>query len=112
MNIPKTLANNIKLLRNHYNYTQKQVSNYLGISQPAYSKYEDGKVDVPMDKIEKLATLYNVEEYDLLTDETGSLKADMVFAYRRSESDVDLSGIAKFQKIVKNYIEISHELEV
>ena len=112
MSTPQTLANNIKLLRIKNHYTQKQVSDYLGISQPAYFKYEKGTVDVPMDKIERLADLYQVEEYDLLTGDIASIQADMVFAFRKNSENIDLSKIARFQKIVKNYIEISHELEV
>jgi transcriptional regulator with XRE-family HTH domain len=104
------LAANIRLLRTRYGFTQEKVSIYLGITQSAYNKYEAGVNDVPMEALEKLATLYNVEEYDLLAGNMEQMQADMVFAFRKGDTNVDLAQIAQFQKIVKNYLEMTDEL--
>ena len=104
------LAANIRLLRTRYGFTQEKVSAYLGITQSAYNKYEAGVNDVPMEALEKLATLYNVEEYDLLAGNMEQMQADMVFAFRKGDTNVDLAQIAQFQKIVKNYLEMTDEL--
>jgi transcriptional regulator with XRE-family HTH domain len=111
MAIMNNLASNLRLLRSKFSYTQEQISAYLGITQSAYNKYEAGVNEIPMDKLEKLATIYNVEEYDLLTGNMEKLLADLVFAFRNNGTEIDLNKIAPFQKIVQNYLEMSHELE-
>lgn len=50
----------IKDLRNQNNYKQKQVAEYLGISQQAYSCYELAKRELPSKHAVKLAKLYHV----------------------------------------------------
>ena len=50
----------IKNLRNEENYKQKQVAEYLGISQQAYSYYELDKHELPARHAVGLAKLYNV----------------------------------------------------
>lgn len=105
------LAVNLRMLRTEYGYTQEQLSAYLEITQSAYNKYEAGVNDVPMDKLEKLATLYNVEEYDLLTSDVGKLKLNMAFAFRNNGNGVELGKIETFRKIVHNYLEMCHEID-
>lgn len=62
---------NIRNLRIDRGYTQKQIGEYLGISQNTYSQYEIGVLNYPVDVIIKLAQLYSVStDYLLgLTDE-------------------------------------------
>ena len=61
---------NIRSLRIDNGYTQKQVGEYLGISQNTYSQYEIGVLNYPVDVIIKLADLYNVST-DYLLGRTG-----------------------------------------
>lgn len=51
---------NIRNLRIDKGYTQKQIGEYLGISQNTYSQYEIGVLNYPVDVIIKLADLYEV----------------------------------------------------
>lgn len=51
---------NIRNLRIDRGYTQKQIGEYLGISQNTYSQYEIGILKYPIDVIMKLADLYGV----------------------------------------------------
>ena len=51
---------NIRSLRVDNGYTQKQIGEYLGISQNTYSQYEIGVLKYPVDVLIKLADLYNV----------------------------------------------------
>lgn len=51
---------NIRSLRVDNGYTQKQIGEYLGISQNTYSQYEIGVLNYPVDALIKLADLYNV----------------------------------------------------
>lgn len=51
---------NIRSLRIDHGYTQKQIGEYLGISQNTYSQYEIGVLKYPVDVLIKLADLYQV----------------------------------------------------
>ena len=104
----------LKDLRNRMGYSQEQISSYLGISQPAYNHYESGDTVVSQDSLEKLADIYGVEEYDILTCNKPQLQADIAFAFRKNGEVKNLGQIASFQRLVKNYldmcdIERSHE---
>ena len=49
----------IRDLREDSDYTQQYVSDYLGMKQPQYSRYENGYRDVPTDILIALAKLYD-----------------------------------------------------
>lgn len=57
---------NIRSLRVDRGYTQKQIAEYLGISQNTYSQYEIGVLNYPVDTVCKLADYYNVSTDYLL----------------------------------------------
>lgn len=50
----------IKDLREDHDLSQKEVAKILNISQVAYSYYEIGKRNIPLDLLIKLADYYNV----------------------------------------------------
>lgn len=50
----------IRNLREDSDLTQKQVAEYLGVSQRVYSNYECGQVEISLDSLMKLADYYNV----------------------------------------------------
>lgn len=111
MTLNQIIGKNLANYRKHLGYSQQEISQYLGISQPAYVKYESGDTDVSMEAIAKLATLYNVEEYDLMEENPELTQANVACAYRKNGAINNLEQIAQFQKIVKNYIEMCNELE-
>lgn len=98
----------LRVLREKFQYTQEEVSKYLGISQPAYLKYETGETEVSMEGLEKLAHLYGIDEYDIL--ENNMEQVNFAYAFRR-DGVANLEKVAHFQQIVKNYIMMSNELE-
>lgn len=51
---------NIRNLREDNDKTQKEVAAYLNTKQTTYSKYELGKINVPIDVFIKLADYYTV----------------------------------------------------
>lgn len=87
-------------------YSQELISTYLGISQPAYNRYENDDTVVSQEALEKLASIYGVEEYDILTCNHEQLQADMAFAFRKSGEVQNLAQIAGFQTLVKNYLDM------
>lgn len=98
----------LRQLRQKFGYTQEVLSKYLGITQPAYQKYETGETEVSMEGLSKLARLYGIDEYDIIE---GNLEqANLAYAFRR-DGISNLEDVAHFQQIVKNYIMMSNELE-
>lgn len=61
----------IKDLREDKDMTQSQVSKILNISQTNYSKYELGKINIPIETLKKLSIIFNTSiDYLLgMTDE-------------------------------------------
>ncbi len=47
-------------LREEHDWTQTEVANQLCVSQRAYSHYENGDRQIPIDVLIKVAKLYNV----------------------------------------------------
>lgn len=64
----KMIIERIKHERLKRKFTQNQVARYLGMSQPQYSKIEQGKQEILAIDLAKLAQLYNVSFDDLLND--------------------------------------------
>ena len=55
---------------------------------------------------------HKIIDYDIVLDEKfGKEGTDLVFAFRSNGTETDLNKIAPFQKIVQNYLEMSHEIE-
>lgn len=61
----------LKEIREDKDLSQKDIAKVLNVSQVAYSYYEIGKRQIPIDLLKKLAKFYNVSiDYLLyLTDE-------------------------------------------
>lgn len=51
---------NIRNLREDSDKTQRELADYLHIKQTTYSKYELGKINVPIEVFIKLADYYSV----------------------------------------------------
>ena len=51
---------NIRNLREDSDKTQKELADYLNVKQTTYSKYELGKINIPVDVFIKLADYYGV----------------------------------------------------
>ena len=69
----------LRVLREKFKYTQEEVSQYLGISQPAYLKYEMGYTEVSIEGLEKLARLYGMDEYRYHGGQPGTCKLCLRF---------------------------------
>ena len=51
---------NIRNLREDNDKTQKELADYLNVKQTTYSKYELGKINIPVEVFIKLADYYGV----------------------------------------------------
>jgi len=106
----ETLTTNLQYCRKECGYTQADVAKFLGISQPAYNKYESGETSIDYKKLERLGDLYGISPYKILTAETKNLSTSLAFAFRKDGSISDLNSLAEFKKIVLNYILMCDEL--
>lgn len=103
-----TIGRNLKTLRGFNKFTQEQIAQFLGIERSAYSNYESGLRDAPLEILEKCSDIYGCDLH-LFFEEKELEKTDLlVCAFRVSDiSDADMNEIAKFKNIVKNYIKIN-----
>ena len=102
------ISKNIKDLRDKFGYTQQFIADFLNITPAAVSQYENDARTIPLSVVEKLALLYNVDEYDLYEENPEKQNILTSFAFRANElSSVDMQNVTKFKKIVNNYINMS-----
>lgn len=102
-----TLGQNIKLYREKFNYSQETVADFLGVKREMISYYENDSREIPVEKLNRLADLFGVELLDLLEEKPDLVTLNSVFAFRADELiPTDLTEIASFRKIVKNYVKM------
>lgn len=101
------VAVNLKCLREANGYTQERLADYLGIGRSAYSNYESGAREVPLNVLERLADLYGCELFSLY-EENGDVR-DMMLATAFRVDDLssdDMEQLAAFKRVVKNYMKM------
>ena len=64
---------NIRNLRENHDKKQAELADYLNVKQTTYSKYELGKINIPIEVFIKLADFYDVS-VDYLLGRTKSKK--------------------------------------
>jgi len=102
-------AHIIKRLREKLGYNQEAISNFLGIKREMVSYYENGKREIPLETLEKLANLFGVDLEIFFSESVEDASTDIAFAFRADDlSTKDLESIAEFRKIIKNYQRITN----
>lgn len=98
---------NIKYFREQLGLTQRVLANYLGIKREMISYYETNEREIPIKHLQSLSDLFGIELIDLIETDPTTAQANIAFAFRSNQvSTPDLSQIAQFRKIVKNYIKL------
>ena len=105
------VGDNLKKLRDANRFSQEQVSSFLGIKRSTYSNYESGEREAPLEVLEKASNLFGCELY-LLFEENEAIVDNMLTCTFRVEnvSDSDMTEIASFKNIVKNYLKLDQLL--
>ncbi|ERM81176.1 Cro/Cl family transcriptional regulator [Rhodonellum psychrophilum GCM71 = DSM 17998] len=99
------IGKNLHALRQKLGFTQDQVAEFLGINREEISYYENGKRSMPSALLSKTANLYGVDEYDFFEENMDLMNLNLALAFRaESLKPADLEQIAKFKKIVRNYL--------
>lgn len=83
----KTIAENLKLLRNTFGYTQAEVADALHLCRSTYTLYELGKKLPATDLLVDIADLYHIR-LDTLIDSRTDFYIQKVFSQERSRQDV------------------------
>ena len=112
MNERTIISENIRRMREACKFTQEQVSQFLGIGRSAYSNYETGDRELPLEVMERLADLYGCDLYLLYEKDTDLVKNMLTTAFRVDDlSAEDMKQIADFKAVVKNYLKMDMLLE-
>lgn len=107
MNERTIISKNIKRMREACRFTQEQVSQFLGIGRSAYSNYETGDRELPLEVMEKLADLYGCDLFLLYEEDADIVKNMLTTAFRVDDlSADDMKQIADFKAVVKNYLKM------
>ena len=69
----KTLNSILRDLREDNDIKQETLADYLGVSQQTYSNYENGRREIPIEVVKKLAQYYKVSTDYLLSSGAGYL---------------------------------------
>lgn len=97
------IAKNIKLMREVSDFTQENIASFLGINRSAYSNYELGTRELPLEYMEKLADLYGCDAYTLYEENPDVVKNMLTTAFRVDNlSADDMAQVAAFKRMVKN----------
>lgn len=107
MELKEIIGNNLKDYRLKLGYNQEELAKYIGVERSSISHFESATREISLIHLNKLADLFGIEVDALLTHNSIEQNANLAFAFRsQGMEEEDLSSIAEFQKIVKNYIQI------
>lgn len=101
----RTVAYNIKKLREAARYTQDEMAQVLGITQSDYISYESGNREVPYDVIEKVSGFFDCDMTILFEDNDDAIFLASAFRLDGMTSE-DAVEIMRFKDIVKSYLKM------
>lgn len=105
------VGQNIRLLRESLDLTQDALAQYLATTREQVSYYETGNRSIPSAQLSKLADLFCLNEFDFYESDPAKRKMNIAFAFRADALDLqDLTSIAQFKKIVRNYVNMKASL--
>lgn len=90
----KSLGEKLRELRETYDLSQSQIAEALNIDRSTYSNYELNKTEPDLDKLVKLAHIYNIPKVLLLPDEDN----DVLTFRDYSRSDSMLKTLSKEER--------------
>ena len=91
---------NIQTRREYLNLSQKAVANAVGIKKPLYVAFEEGRRQISLDYLNRIAEVLDCSMVDFLTDDTEKLiTTESILAdlseYELSEAEYDVLFHAK-----------------
>lgn len=58
------LANNLKLARKRFKWSQEQAAKATGINRAKYASYEEGRANPPIDSLIKITRTFKIKDID------------------------------------------------
>ena len=100
------IAQNLKKFREASGCTQEIVADLLGIGRSAYSNYELGVREMPLNYLEKVADFFGCELSTMFNEQ--ATEEDLIIcAFRIDDiSAEDAEQIAQFKGLVKDYLKM------
>lgn len=100
------IAQNLKKFREASGCTQEIVADLLGIGRSAYSNYELGVREMPLNYLEKVADFFGCE-LSAMFNEQATEEDLIICAFRIDDiSAEDAEQIAQFKGLVKDYLKM------
>ena len=108
----------LKEMRKQAGYTQAKLALMIGVARTTYAEYEQGKIQPPLDKVERICRLFNINSSEFMNVEnnTGVDITKVHFKIKMSDEDKILR-IKRLQqkesvkKAFDNIFEIVNELD-
>lgn len=105
------IGQNIKALRERLQLTQESLAAYLGIAREQVAYFEAGTRTVSTDQLSKLANIFCIDEYDFFEPDAQKRNVNFSFAFRADSLESrDLESMARFKKIIRNYMNMKSRL--
>ena len=94
----------LKELRKNACFTQLQMAEKIGVARTTYAEYEQGKIQPPIDKIQRICGVFNVPTAELVVVEnnTGIDVENVHFKVKMSDAD-KIARISALQQKEKMY---------
>ena len=107
MEIGKIIGINLKEFRKKFGYEQEDIAQYLKVDRSTISLYENSQREISIVQLHRIADLFGIELEDLIEPDSANKSANLAFAFRSNGiNESDLTSIASFKKVVKNYIKM------
>jgi transcriptional regulator with XRE-family HTH domain len=110
-----SIGTRLRQLRQNKNWSQAEVADKLDISQPAYNKWEADQAKPNLDKLGKIAEVFEVEIQDLFENEGNVIISNNTFENSNivypKDSTVNIQSPELLQSILKNQEQITKLME-
>ena len=101
------IGKNIKLFREKSGVSQEDIADYCGIKREILSYYENGKREVSLLHLDKIAEFLNIDMDIFFEENPLEIQPDLALAFRANElTPSDRDQIVYFKRIVKNYLKM------
>ena len=101
------IGKNIKLFREKSGVSQEDIANYCGIKREILSYYENGKREVSLLHLDKIAEFLNIDMDIFFEENPVEIRSDLALSFRANEiTPSDRNQIVYFKKVVKNYLKM------
>lgn len=102
----------LKETREARGYTQDEIANYLGVSRPTYTRYEQGTRECSFETLKKIADFFDVSIDYLLGREISSNHPDPKVSKLLTDNDIDKIQLVKDLSIdeIKKLVELKNTI--